>query len=83
MNDKNKEWEDYLLSIGVVNLNDEAEINQKLEEVEIANPEFQIELQTAIQDVVSYMKYVPESKERVSRKITRDEVRAWLESLAN
>jgi len=83
MNNKDKEWEDYLLSIGVTNLNDEVEINRKLEEVERGNPEFQIELQAAIKDAVSYIKYVPESKERVLRKISRDEVQAWLESLAN
>lgn len=30
MNEQDKEWEEYLLSIGVTNLNDEGEISRKL-----------------------------------------------------
>lgn len=32
MTQKDEEWKRYLLSIGVINLNDEAEISRKLEE---------------------------------------------------
>lgn len=76
MNDKDKEWEDYLLNIGVSNLNDEAEISRKLEEVERANPEYQAKLQEALDEFSN----TPGSK---LESVGKGEVRAWLESLTN
>lgn len=72
--DKDKEWEDYLLSIGVINLNDEGEINRKLEEVERANPDYETQLREALTDV---------EKDSTLELVNKDEVVAWLLSLGN
>lgn len=74
MNDKDKEWEDYLLSIGVTNLNDEAEINRKLEEVEKASPNYETQLREALEDV---------DKDSTFKLVNKDEVIAYLLSLGN
>lgn len=71
MNDKDKEWQDYLLSIGVTNLNDEAEINRKLEEVELKKPSL---LEALKEENGNFLLINCANKEHL---------REWLESLAN
>lgn len=71
MNDKDKEWEDYLLSIGVTNLNDEAEINRKLEEIELNKPSL---LEALKEENGNFL---------LINSANKEYLREWLESLAN
>lgn len=71
MSDEDKELEGYLLSIGVINLNDEAEINRELEEVELKKP--------------SLLKALKEEDGNflLINCANKEHIREWLESLAN
>lgn len=66
------EWEEYLLSIGVKNLNDDNEISRKLEEVEHNNPEYKTQVIEAIESIDEPFMVVDSTN-----------IAAWLESLGD
>lgn len=76
--DEDQEWETYLLSIGVTDLNNKEEINEKLDEVERNDPKFQAELEEALKEAIDCIENTPES-ELVF--IGKGDTRAWLQSL--
>jgi len=66
------EWEQYLLSIGVKNLEDDGEISRKLEEIEQANPEYKAQVVEALKSI-----------EEPFIVVDKDNIAAWLESLGD
>ena len=76
MINQDKEWEDYLLNIGVTNLNDQAEINRKLEEVERANSEYQSTLKEAVDEMLI-------TTSKPIECINKKDIVHWLLSLGN
>ena len=71
MTNQDKEWENYLLSIGVTNLNNQTEIEEKLDKVERENPAYEANTLEAFNELDLFE----------STPIT--DIRAWLESLGN
>lgn len=76
MNYKDNKWQNYLLNIGVTNLNDENEISRKLEEVERSNPEYQSTLRDAVEEVMI-------TTNRPIELLTKEDIVNWLLSLGN
>ena len=76
MINQDKEWEDYLLNIGVTNLNDQAEINRKLEEVERANYEYQSTLKEAVNEILI-------TTDKPIEHINKEDIVHWILSLGN
>jgi hypothetical protein len=76
MIEKDKEWEDYLLSIGVVDLSNDEEIDRKLDEVERADPRYQQALREAIEEVIS-------SKNKPLEQLSKEDLIDWLLSLGD
>jgi len=66
------EWEQYLLSIGVKNLNDDREISRKLEEIEQANPDYKAQVIEALKSV-----------DEPFIVVDKDNIAAWLDSLGD
>lgn len=66
------EWEQYLLSIGVENLSNDGEIAEKLRQVEQANPNYQHQVQEAIDSI-----------DEPFIVVDRNNIAAWLESLGD
>jgi hypothetical protein len=76
MIEKDKGWEDYLLSIGIVDLTNDEEIDRKLDEVERADPEYQQTLREAIEEVIS-------SKNKPLEQLSKEDLIDWLLSLGD
>lgn len=79
-----EEWNLYLLSIGVQDLNNEKEINEKLDEVENNDPRFQAHLR----EIVEEFHNTPESElikwkdvREFMDELSKEEVKSWLEEL--
>lgn len=79
-----EEWNYYLLSIGVQDLNNEEEINEKLDEVENNDPRFQAHLKELIEEFNN----TPESElvkwksvREFMNELRKEEVKSWLEEL--
>lgn len=75
MLEKDKDWENYLLSIGVTNLNDYKEIDEKLDLVERDDPQYQALVKEAIDEVIF-------NKEPI-KSISKEEIIDWLLSLGD
>jgi len=79
-----EKWKNYLLSIGVQDLNNEEEIDDKLDEIENNDPRFQAHLKEIIEEFHN----TPESElikfssaREFIDEISKEEVRSWLEEL--
>lgn len=83
MNNQDKEWQNYLLNIGVTNLNDEAEISRKLEEVERSNPEYQSALRDAVEEVITTTDKKSSSRDKPVELLTKEDIINWLLSLGD
>ena len=83
MNEKDIEWNNYLLRIGVTNLNDEAEISRKLEEVERYNPKYQSALRDAVEEVITTTDKKSSSRDKPVKLLTREDIINWLLSLGD
>jgi len=77
-------WKNYLLSIGVKNLNNEEEIDEKLDEIENNDPKFQAHLKEIIEEFHN----TPESElikfssaKEFFDELSKEEVKSWLEEL--
>ena len=71
MTQEDENWKQYLLSIGVVNLDDEEEISQKLDKVEREDPRYEANIVEALAELDLF------------EPIPIPDVRAWLESLGD
>lgn len=71
MLEEDKEWETYLLSIGVTDLDNQEEINEKLDKIERKNPAYEANIIEALNELDLFG----------STPIT--DIRAWLESLGD
>jgi hypothetical protein len=76
MNNRYKEWSNYLLNIGVTNLSDEDEISRKLEEVERSNPEYKSTLINVVEEGITITS-------KPIELLTKEDITNWLLSLGD
>lgn len=93
MTQKDEEWENYLLSIGVVNLNDDAEISRKLatsKDEQIDNEPFSVLREKVERDSPEYQSALRDAIEEITTDtgkpielLSREDIVNWLLSLGD
>ena len=76
MTQEDKEREEYLLSIGVTNLDDDKEIDEKLDQVEREHPENESMILEALEEISN-------DTETPTELLTTEDIINWLLSLGD
>lgn len=79
-----EKWKNYLLSIGVQDLDNKEEINEKLDEVENNDPTFQAHLKEIIEEfhtTPEFERIKWKNVRELMDEFSKEEVRSWLEEL--